>query len=288
MTRGTWVVATAAVVAGALAIAACGGDGDNDSAESEESGGVTDEAGTDEAATGAGRVQPIAGQVQDEDRDVIYTADLVVRVSDVEGTTPEAVALAEEAGGLLFQQQSDLEGEQETHLTLKVPPAELNPVLESLGDLGTVVRRDVSAEDVTDQVVDLDGRLQSARASADRLRALLADAASTTALVEIEAELARRESEIESLEGQLRVLNSQVELATINLRLTERSDVEVSDDLPGFVSGLRSGWVALATIALVLVVIVGFLLPLLPVAGVAWWAVRRYQRGRRREAVAPS
>lgn len=300
MTRGTgWrFAATKAALAALLivpALGACADDdddaagldeasaGDGNSAPSGDAGGG--ESTGDGADVASPNAQPISQETDAEDRQVIYTADLVVRVADVERATDQAVALAEDAGGLLFEQRSDLEGDQETDLVLKVPPDELDGFLAALVDLGTQLRRDLQAEDVTDQVVDLDGRLASARASADRLRSLLAEATTSTALVEIEAELARRESEIESLQGQLRVLTSQVELATVNVQLTERADLEVSDDLPGFVAGLKTGWVALVTVVLVLVVGVGFLLPFAPIAGGAWWIVHRVQRSRRPSAV---
>lgn len=263
------------VVATAVLAAACADDGDSESSDS-----ASDES-TEADGTGSGAVQ--VGTVElpsSEDRAVVYTAELVVRVEDVEAAADEAIAIAEDAGGVLFEQRSDLEGDQETDLTLKVPPDSFADVRAELADLGSVRQNDVDAVDVTDEVVDLEGRLASAEASADRLRDLLADASSTSDLVTIEAELAIRESEVESLQGQLRVLNSQVELATITLHLTERADIEVSDDVPGFFSALGAGWVVFVNIVLVLVAVIGFLLPFLPFLVAAGWLGRRYLKNR--------
>lgn len=77
------------------------------------------------------------------------------------------------------------------------------------------------------------------------------------------------------------MLESQTELATITARFTERwrAAVEVDDDIPGLLEGLRRGWVALVnTLAVVTTVAVfglPFLLLLLPAALVLRWLVRR-------------
>ncbi len=220
-------------------------------------------------------VTAVLGSAQAELRKVVHTADLTVRVADAGRATDQATRIATDTGGFVFAQTSDLEGRRETRLTLKVPPERFESVVAALGELGQFLRRDSKAHDVTDAVVDGEGRLRTALASADRLRALLADARSTADIVGVEAELAKRESEIESLQGRLRVLDSQVDLATVNLRLTERGDIEVNPELPGFLKAVHAGWVVLANLGLAGVALAGFLLPFTPLALVAWWVVCR-------------
>jgi hypothetical protein len=230
----------------------------------------------DQQGGGAER-SPAALTVQTDLRKVVYTADLTVRVGDAAQATQEATQLSKDADGLVFAQSSDLEGRQEARLTLKVPPDKFESVLASLAGLGRALERDVKAQDVTEEVVDVEGRLKTAQASADRLRALLGSATSTADVVAVEGELAKRESEIESLQGRLRVVNSQVEMATIHVLLTERTDLEVNRELPGFLKALRAGWVALLNVLLAIVAVAGFLLPFTPLALGGWWVVRRYR-----------
>jgi len=230
------------------------------------------------AAAEGQTVKAVPLQAQADPRSVIYTANLVVRVTDVGEASSAAVARVDEAGGFLFKQDSDLEGEQSTTLTVKVPPERYQAVLADLGALGEVLTRQVRTQDVTDQVVDLEGRLASAQASRDRLRALFDQAQSTSDIIAIEAELVKRESEVESLQGQLQVLNNQVDMATITLRLTVEREPDVSDELPGFLESLRNGWVALINVLLVMAAVIGFVLPFLPIPLLVWWLVRRYLR----------
>jgi hypothetical protein len=124
-------------------------------------------------------------------------------------------------------------------------------------------------------VVDVDGRLKTAQASATRLRSLMAEAKSTADVVSLESELVKRESEVESLQGRLRVLTAQVDLATINLHLTERAGPAVTKDLPGPLRAMRAGWVVLVNTVLALVAVAAFLVPFLPLLLMARWLLRR-------------
>ena len=228
--------------------------------------------------TAAPPADPVASALataQVDLRKVVHTAALTVRVTDAVEATDRATRIVAGAGGLVFAQNSDLAGHRETRLTLKVPPDAFEGVIGALGDLGRALRRESKAQDVTDQVIDVEGRLKTSLASADRLRTLLGDARSAGDIVGLEGELAKRESEIESLQGRRRVLASQTDMATIDLRLTERGDVEVNADVPAFTQALRAGWTALSLVARAGVAMAGFLLPFAPLVLAGWWAVRR-------------
>lgn len=262
--RKAWRVGIAAMAL-TLVTASCG------------DGGTT--AGT-AARSSSGRpttVLQTADQVAALPRQVVYTADLVVRVSSVSKAAPLALTETKRHAGFVFSQDAD-QSRHEVVLTLKVPAEGFDSLLGAVSDLGRVLRRSLKAQDVTADVVDIEGRLKTAQASADRLRSLLGDAKNAADVVAIEGELAKRETEIESLQGRLRVLNDQVALATLTVRFTERGDLAVNKDLPGFLGGLHAGWVALVDIALVLVVVASALLPFVPLVVVAIYAIRRRRR----------
>lgn len=246
-----------------LALTACAG-----SDRQEASGPVAD------SAAGQGAPMPAAVQA-DGPRQVVYTGDLVVRVSSVRRAAAGAAEIAMGAGGFVFSQATDRD---EASVTVKVPGDRFDATVEAMADLGTELRRDLAAQDVTAEVVDVEGRLKTAEASAARLRTLLSEAKTSADLVAVEGELAERETAIESIQGRLRVLEDQVALATLTVRLTRRDDITVADDLPGFLGGLRGGVVALVNIAQVLLVAVGFALPFAPIVALALWAARRYRR----------
>jgi hypothetical protein len=138
----------------------------------------------------------------------IYTAQLVILVPLVDESVARFVTLAEAEGGFLERRDG---GE----VTCRVPAERYRAVRDSLRAFGTVLNEAEQAQDVTRQYLDLEIRIATARASRERLLALLEKAGDTKSLVEVEKELRRLDTEIEQMEGERRYLAQQVALATI-------------------------------------------------------------------------
>jgi hypothetical protein len=99
-------------------------------------------------------------------------------------------------------------------------PDDFSEALERLADLGDLVNQQVTADDVTERVVDLQSRITTAAASVERLRLLLDDAGAVEIIAQLENQLLERETTLEQLRGQLRTIQDQVDLATITLTIT--------------------------------------------------------------------
>lgn len=278
----------AAVALVAVGAVACSSPADDnaaqESSDTAESATARDEGSTGADASGGGDVGLPVGEPIQAGRSIIATADVLLDVDDVSRASQQAVDAATAAGGFLAQQEALL-AEGRIVLTLRVPTERFQAVLGDVGELGTVVEQHIGTEDVTDQVVDLESRIASARVSVDRLRELLTRSGDVAQLSTVEGELARREADLESLLGQQRVLADRVALATIriDLRQPEAADpvAEDDDDLPGFLGGLRGGWDGLVVVASVLVTGLGYALPFLVplvIAGGIGLAVRRRRR----------
>jgi hypothetical protein len=82
----------------------------------------------------------------------------------------------------------------------------------------------------------------------------------------IEAELANREADIESMPAQLNGLNDQVSLSTIRAHIFTpvTGPVSAPSATPGFTSGWRGGVDAVRSLANVVAVTLGAVLPFLP------------------------
>ena len=171
---------------------------------------------------------------------------------------------------------------------------------ERLAELGELRAQRVTTDDVTEQVVDLEARIATTRASVERIRALIGEAVNVMDIASLEGELLRRETELESLEGQLRTLSDRVDLATVVLTLVQAEPGSDPDDPvpawslgssePGFTSGLAAGWDAFVAIGGALLVVTGALVPFVPIALAAllvWWIVR-HRPGLRGGVVPPS
>ena len=206
------------VVAMLVVLAACSG-GNDDAGTSEDaffdvSGGVAAEAPGDfdesmaeegrdaesaENGSDADGIDEVAVQVRQAARQIIFTADLVVAVTDVAASEAEASRIIEDLDGFLFGQQSVGLPEPTSILTFKIEPDRFQEALDRLGDIGEVRSQNVSADDVTDRIVDLESRIATAETSVERLRELLSDANSVEAIAALEGQLLQRETELESM-----------------------------------------------------------------------------------------
>ncbi|MFH1330067.1 MAG: DUF4349 domain-containing protein [Actinomycetota bacterium] len=217
-----------------LLTAACGG-GDGDMAETTMTvaaatttvpafSGATPGDGEGGEATGHDTdAQGVFAVLQPGDfgRSIVYTASLEIEVDDVIAAGRRALVELQGLGGVLFGQETSSGPEPRSVLTIKVRPESFAAALDRLAGLGTLVSQTVYADDVTERVVDLESRITTAEASVERLRVFLEGATDLEAVASLEAELMRRETDLELLRGQLRTLEDQVALATIVLVLTQ-------------------------------------------------------------------
>lgn len=195
------------------------------------------EAPEDVTDSGRGGVVPIALPA-DFNRDIIFTADLQIAVTDVAAAGTEAAQKIEALGGFLFGQQTVGGNDPRSILVFKIIPEQFQTALEQLGSIGELRNQTISADDVTERVVNLESQITTNQASVERLRELLQGAGTVEELAQLEAQLLARETALEQLRGTLRTLQDQVALATITVRIEEarlRPGVEViATAYPGF------------------------------------------------------
>ncbi|MGW2174591.1 DUF4349 domain-containing protein [Streptomyces sp. NPDC001705] len=284
----------AVLLAGALALTGCtsgGGDSGADSAAGaakEAAPPAADDrpgaAGGD--ASGAQATAPPKAAATH----VIRTASLTVQVEDVPKALDEARTTVENAGGYVGDEDTsrDEDGGERTRLELRVPVDAYADVLDGLEGAGKLLHRGAKAQDVTDQVVDVESRIKSQRASVARVRELMDRATKLSDVVTLEGELSSRQTELEALLAQQASLKDRTSLATITLSLSETpADEAAEDDDPGFTDALAAGWDAFVTMLRWLAVALGAVLPFAVVAALlvlVWLRVVRPRLPRRTAA----
>ncbi|MFN0028913.1 MAG: DUF4349 domain-containing protein [Acidimicrobiales bacterium] len=240
----------AVAAVGLLAFAGCGGadDGGSDTADKSTS----EQAGRALNGGGAGADRSVSQQVQDQmtastapapadaksaeqgataavaalqpidiGRSIIFTATMTLEVDNVAAASDQAMTAVAAVGGFLYGQQGSSQGTPTNVLTFKVAPKDFQDTLRRLGGLGRLAEQNVTSDDVTEKLIDLESRIRAAEVSVERLRSFVAAAGDVTSLAALERELLQRETDLETLRGQQRGLEVQVDLATITLTLTQ-------------------------------------------------------------------
>jgi hypothetical protein len=132
----------------------------------------------------------------------------------------------------------------------------------------------------------VNSRVESARASVDRIRVLLSQANTIGDVVRIEGELSRREADLESLQAQQRALADQTAMATLSVTVLAPEAAEITPkpdqaDEEGFVAGLQRGWNALVDVVVVALTTFGMLLPFLVIGAIILVPILLSWRSRR-------
>ena len=205
------------------------------------------------------------------DQSLIVTGSLYMTVDDPIAAADAAAEITKRNGGRVDARDETAPRETgsraSAEMTLRVPSAKLDGVVDELDALGTTDYYNTTTRNVSTEVIDLDAKISTLRASTARIEGLLDDASDIQDIIALEDELASRQATLQSLEAQKRGLDDQVSMSTLNVSFTtEPIVVEEEDDSPkNFVDGLKSGWNGLVGFATIALTAFGILLP--------WFAV---------------
>jgi hypothetical protein len=208
--------------------------GRNSTAYSGTAASTADTAKTVTAATTSAQAQKL----------IVVNKTMRVETTDVQGTLTKIRQLAATSGGDITSMQvstsvdepvyaTPLDGTQpsaapesssvplQAYVTIRVPSTTYAAFIADAARLGKVLYQSESADDVTQQHVDMRARLGNLQAEQGRLRKLFSKAKNVDDMLAIEQELTRVQGDIESMQAQLTYLENQAAMATVTIQLTE-------------------------------------------------------------------
>ena len=162
-----------------------------------------------------------------EPRKVVYAGRFNVAVGDVAVSIQTTKALADKLGGYMLRMTTNT-------IVIRVPSDKFDAAVEAVGRMGMVIDKEVTAQDVTDQYFDIEMRLKNAKATQQKLLALLEKSQVVRDTMDIEKELQRITTEIERLQGQLNKLSNEVafSMLTVLFNQTSSAPAETQVKLP--------------------------------------------------------
>ncbi len=154
---------------------------------------------------------------------LIKKAELSVVVKSIDSSTKSVTDIVKKQRGdiLAFQNQKppDSSVRQTATLQIRVPQEKLETTLDALAKLGSVENRGLTAEDVSDQLVDSEARLRNLRKSEEVVLKIMERSGSVGDVLKASQELSNIRESIERIDAQLKSLRNQVAYSTINLTL---------------------------------------------------------------------
>lgn len=231
------------------------------------------------------------------DRIVIKNASLSIVVPDPSSAMQSIVKMAEGMGGFVVNSNiyktTTSQGLEVpiANITVRVPAEKLDQALIQIkalvDDLDIdVLSEDISGQDVTSEVTDLESRLRNLEAAEEQLLKIMDNAYRTDDVLIVFRELTSVRSEIEMIQGQIKYYRESAQLSAVSVYLQAKAAVEpitIGKWQPGIeiqkaLQALVNGGKFLATMLIWLLILVA---PLLAVIFLPTFFIIRYFRKRK-------
>ncbi len=192
----------------------------------------------------AGRESVTATAPISSDRKIIYVADVTIVVQDFAKIEKELPSLVSSSGGYLADVSIDRSrGERRSgRWVARVPVDRFEAFLDGLSGLGVPEGRHQTAQDVSEEYVDLEARIKNGKRLEDRILKLIDERTGNIKdVTDAEQQLSRVREEIERMEGRLRYLANRTSLTTVTISAREEKDFK-PPETPAFSARIGHGW----------------------------------------------
>jgi hypothetical protein len=174
------------------------------------------------------------------------------------------------------------------YLTLRVPAAEFDATLSDMKALGTLKSQSLSADDVTEEYVDLKAQRTALANQLVQYNRIMEQAENVSEILEVQVQIERVQVELDRIDGRLKYLDNRVDYGTITVTLMEPEPVGGGDEF-SFVSVLNEGIQGFLAVTAGLIVILISIIPLIILAIVLyliyrWWRKRKGEKRSTSEA----
>lgn len=221
------------------------------------------------------------------DRLTLRTGQASIEVDSLEAAMAQLRQVARRAGGFVADAavRSGQDQIRQATLELKVPSDRFDELTEGLQPIGRLEFVNVSAEDVSEEFVDLAARAANGRRMEERLIELLRTRTGKLQdVLSVERELARVREEIERIEGRLRYLKANAELSTLSVSLHEPTPIVATRGRGPIAEAFRDAWRNFVALLAAGIASLGYLVPVL---ALGWGALAVGRRWRKTAAVSP-
>lgn len=230
---------------------------------------------------------------QTTDRKIIQNAEMELSVKNVDDALSAINEAVRTAGG--YVQENRVSGTRESgrrvNMTLRVPAGSYGSFLDLLNSLGEQIDLRQWTNDVTEEYLDLEARIETGEAHLAQLNKLYERSGSVTEMIELEREIARVTADLESLKGRYNYLSNQVAFSTIRVNLYEpgvptpaRNPQTLGERIrDGFLTSWHNTIAMAESLLIALVALIPGLLFLAVLAGIIGgvvWLIVRSRRGR--------
>ncbi|OJU08683.1 MAG: hypothetical protein BGN88_00385 [Clostridiales bacterium 43-6] len=266
---------------------------------SQKSGNLTDSKHvgySNEPAVTQKEDAPGEGSTGEIIKKIVKNGKLQLEAENVEKTYAQILDYAIKSNGYEFKHERTLNGD---HIVvtaqIKIAPEKLDLIMNFAGNTATIINSSTTSDDVTSQYYDVQTRLQTKKNSLEKYYEFQKNAKTTEELLSIQNQIDAITTEIEAMEGQIKLWNAMVSESTLDITINEKNDplkpkknvnwnaLSLSDmgtlTKNGFVSVVN----VLVSLVQWLFIILFSVSPLLVIAGIVLLIIRYVSRRNRKK-----
>ncbi|KAF2519036.1 DUF4349 domain-containing protein [Flavobacterium salilacus subsp. salilacus] len=170
----------------------------------------------------------------DYDPKIIKNANLAFETDDLNATANTIqTAVKKYKAQVQHDSESKSSYRMSRDMVIRIPSKHFE---NFIADIGTGVayfdRKEISAQDVTEEYIDIEARIKAKKTLENRYLELLKKAGKVSEMLEIEKELSAIREEIEAQQGRLNYMKNRVAMSTVNIefyKITEaQADATIS------------------------------------------------------------
>jgi hypothetical protein len=178
--------------------------------------------------TAGGYVAPSGSRYQN------YAVDLTLRVSDLSNSTKQAINLTRGLGGYVVSVDSGSDRKAGTaYIVLRIPIVKIQPALQRLTGLGTILANHVSIQDIQVQLNQRYSRMQALRVQITKLRQKLTDPSLTQSQRDFfAAAISQRQGALANLQRLQQAQETRASFATVGLDLETKKAAAAAPSKP--------------------------------------------------------
>ncbi|NDI98498.1 DUF4349 domain-containing protein [Flavobacterium sp. LaA7.5] len=173
-------------------------------------------------------------ELTDYDPKIIKNANLAFETDDLNATANTIqTAVKKYKAQVQHDSESKSSYRMSRDMLIRIPSKHFE---NFIADIGTGVayfdRKEISAQDVTEEYIDIEARIKAKKTLENRYLELLKKAGKVSEMLEIEKELSAIREEIEAQQGRLNYMKNRVAMSTVNIefyKITEaQADATIS------------------------------------------------------------
>jgi hypothetical protein len=226
-----------------------------------------------ESAAGAKDKQEIP-----DPRKIIKEGEISFESKDAAETKSMVSKTVSELGGYISKDDAhEYSSRFEHHLIVRIPANKFDDLLQRISkEVPAFDNMNVDVLDVTDKYIDIAARIKTKKELQARYQEILKTATKVEEILSIEKEIGELQTDIESVEGQMKLLNDKIIYSTLDITFYQKNFA-----FYGFLSksrdAVKTGW----NYFLAFIIIMIHLWPFILLFILSLYLIKRQRRGKK-------